>query len=234
MTVARDLAGLIFDKDGTLFGFEDSWAAWTLTVIRSESAGDQSLARALEEVLGFDCTSMQFRPDSIVIAETVPTVAGRIVSLLPAVARRGLVERLNAAAESAPQVEAAPLVPLMEGFRERGLRLGLATNDSEAAARAHLGTAGVLRHFDFVAGYDSGHGAKPDPGPLLAFASTIATDPGRIAMVGDSRHDLIAGRAAGMITVGVLTGPADAATLKPYADVVLQSIAELPDWLGPR
>ena len=49
-------------------------------------------------------------------------------------------------------------------------------------------------------------------------------------MVGDSTHDLIAGRAAGMQTVGVLTGMAEA-ELAPLADAVLPDIGHLPDWL---
>jgi phosphoglycolate phosphatase len=51
-------------------------------------------------------------------------------------------------------------------------------------------------------------------------------------MVGDSTHDLHAGRGAGMATVAVLTGVAGRAALAPHADVVLNSIAELPEWLN--
>ena len=39
------------------------------------------------------------------------------------------------------------------------------------------------------------HGAKPGPGMLLAFATLCGLAPARVAMVGDSRHDLMAGRA---------------------------------------
>ncbi|EPX85444.1 HAD-superfamily hydrolase, subfamily IA, variant 1 family protein [Salipiger mucosus DSM 16094] len=53
-------------------------------------------------------------------------------------------------------------------------------------------------------------------------------------MVGDSTHDLIAGRAAGMQCVGVLTGPAAAEDLASQADVVLPDIGHLPGWLGDR
>ena len=105
------------------------------------------------------------------------------------------------------------------------------TNDSEEVARAHLGQAGVLRMFDFVAGADSGFGAKPAPGPLLAFADQLNLEPGRVVMVGDSPHDLHAGRAAGMATVGVLTGIAGADDLAGLADVILPDIGHLPDWL---
>src|SRR5215210_7590196 len=42
----------------------------------------------------------------------------------------------------------------------RGLRLGIATNDSEASARAQAEALGLAPHMDFIAGYDSGFGGK--------------------------------------------------------------------------
>jgi phosphoglycolate phosphatase len=50
-------------------------------------------------------------------------------------------------------------------------------------------------------------------------------------MVGDSLHDLRAARAAGMRAVAVLTGPARAADLAPWADAVLPDIGALAGWL---
>lgn len=110
----------------------------------------------------------------------------------------------------------------------------MATNDAIAPARAHLSDAGIDGLFDFIAGSDSGHGAKPEPGQMLAFAAASGLAPYRIAMVGDSAHDLHAGRAAGMICVGVLTGMAGPDTLAPLADVVLPDIGHLPAWLDGR
>ena len=115
----------------------------------------------------------------------------------------------------------------------RGLHLGVATNDSEHAARAHLRTAGIHDRFAFIAGADSGHGGKPDPGMCLAFAAAVGIAPGQVLMVGDSLHDLHAGRAAGMRTLGVLTGMANAAELAPHADLVLPDIGALSGVLGP-
>ena len=43
---------------------------------------------------------------------------------------------------------------------------------------------------------------------------------------------LQAARAAGMRTVGVLTGMAGPEDLMPYADVVLPDIGHIPGWLG--
>ena len=65
----------------------------------------------------------------------------------------------------------------------------------------------------------------------LAFLRQTGLDPARVAMVGDSRHDLDAGRAAGMRTVAVLTGVAGREELAAHADVVLSDIGAIPDWL---
>ena len=110
----------------------------------------------------------------------------------------------------------------------------MATNDGEDPVTRQLHATGIHHHFDFVAGYDSGHGAKPDPGMLLAFATHIGTTPDRIVMVGDSTHDLEAAMRAGMTRVGVLTGIATRTDLEPHADVVLADISDLPDWLESR
>ncbi len=99
-----------------------------------------------------------------------------------------------------------------------GLALGVATNDAEAPARAHLAAVGQEHAFDFIAGYDSGFGGKPGPGMCLGFAKAVGLVPEHVLMVGDSTHDLEAGRAAGMRTVAVLTGMAEAEVLAPIGD----------------
>ena len=156
------------------------------------------------------------------------TVRAVIPELDPAELRRMIL----ASTAEATQVEAVPLVPLLDRLLAAGLTLGLATNDSEVPARSHLERAGILDRFAFVAGYDSGHGAKPEPGMLAAFCAATGIPPAACAMIGDSTHDLDSGRAAGMVTVAVLTGLATRDDLAPHADVVLDDIAALPDWLG--
>jgi phosphoglycolate phosphatase len=227
----RPIDGLVFDKDGTLFHFQATWGAWTEGFIAAESGGDVSLRNALAAALGYDLTRQAFHPGSPVIAATTAEVAAAVLPLLPRDTSESLRARMDARAMTMRNVEATPLLPLFTTLRARGLRLGLATNDTEAPARAHLAAAGIGHLFDFVAGYDSGWGGKPAPGQLLAFAQATGLAPAACAMVGDSLHDLHAARAAGMVAVGVLTGMADESTLDQAADVVLASIAELPAWL---
>lgn len=225
------IKAIIFDKDGTLFDFDATWGGWARGFIAAEAGGDLVLARRLADALGYDVARCTFHPHSVVIAATTDIVAQVILPLLPGVSKADLLARMDARAIAAPQVEVTPLLPLLTALRARGLRLGIATNDTEVPARAHLGAAGVVQCFDFIAGFDSGFGGKPAPGQLLAFAAAVGLDSSRIAMVGDSRHDLTAARAAGMVAVAVLTGIARRADLAPHADVVLTSIADLPGWL---
>lgn len=230
----RKIEAIVFDKDGTLFDFQATWGAWSHDLLTEEAGGDGELIRALADALDYDLASRRFRPGSLVIASTVSEVADVLLSLLPGRDKDRLVQRMDERAATAPQIEAAPLRPFLTDLRREGLRLGVATNDSEIPARAHLERAGIGALFDFIAGYDSGHGAKPAPGQLLAFAAATGAAPGRTLMVGDSLHDLHAAHAAGMIPVAVLTGVAAAEDLAPAAEVVLDSIAEIPRWLGLR
>ena len=86
---------------------------------------------------------------------------------------------------------------------------------------------------DFFCGYDSGHGAKPGPGMVEAFARTLELPAAAIAVVGDSLHDLDMARAAGAgLTIGVLTGASPRETLAPHADHVIASIAEIESILA--
>ncbi len=165
------------------------------------------------------------------IASTVSEIADLLARELPEWSPEALNTLLLEEAGTAAMTPVPNLAGILRGLKRRGLVLGLATNDAEAPARAHLSSAGVLDLFDFVAGYDSGWGGKPEPGQLRAFAAAHALDPARVVMVGDSRHDLAAARAAGMKAVAVLTGIAGAETLAPAADIVLPDIGALADWI---
>lgn len=225
--------GVIFDKDGTLFDFRRSWGGWARSFLTGIT-DDPQQAMLLGRAIGYDLATGSFSRDSVVIAGTAAEIAAQLAPLLPGRSTSAITAQVNDAASHAPMAEAVPLVPLLSGLRARGLRLGLATNDTEQPARAHLAAHGITELFDFIAGYDSGHGPKPGPGMCLAFARQTGLDPARVAMVGDSAHDLHAGRAAGMVCVGVLTGIAGEADLAPLADVVLPDIGALPDWLSHR
>ncbi|MGJ8617411.1 MAG: HAD family hydrolase [Sulfitobacter sp.] len=232
MSVDRsNIKGLIFDKDGTLFDFAATWEAWAVAFLLRATKGDRNRAIEVGAHIGFDFVAQKFDSNSVVIAATTGQVAAALKPHFASLSDVQLFDMLNEEAEKAPQREAVPLTKLFTDLRARDLKLGIATNDTEAPARAHLEQVGITQMFDFIAGFDSGHGGKPEPGQLLAFAAQTDLNPADIAMVGDSIHDLHAGRAAGMTCVGVLTGIATQADLAPHADIVLPDIGHLPGWL---
>ena len=226
------IKGLLFDKDGTLFDFQQSWGGWAYDLIMTLVADDGASFDRLTDVLGYDAENRVFFPHSLVIAGTARDQAEALAPHLPGRDLDALEVWLAQAARNAAMVPAVPLRPLLGDFLQAGLALGVATNDAEAAARRQLELAEITDLFAYIAGYDSGHGAKPHPGMCLGFARALDLDPAACVMVGDSLHDLDAGRAAGMRVVGVLTGVAGMDDLAPHADVVLRDIGQLPGWLA--
>lgn len=225
------IKGILFDKDGTLFDFAATWEIWAAKILLRASCGDVDHARQAGRRIGFDLEKRRFAKDSIVIAGTAGEVGDALLPLYPQYTHDTLLSLLNEEAAIAPQVEVLPLVPFLQKLRAQGFKTGVATNDAEAPARVHLDGAGIAELFDFIAGFDSGYGGKPGAGQLLAFAKSVDLRPDQIVMVGDSPHDLNAGRAAGMATIGVLTGINERAVLEPLADVILADIGALPAWL---
>ncbi|MBZ4021364.1 phosphatase [Rhodobacter sp. TJ_12] len=226
------IAAVLFDKDGTLFDFDATWGAWAQGLLMRLAKGEAARTVPLAEALGYDLEARRFHRHSKVIAGTVAEAAALMLPHLPGREAADLVAELEAEAALAPQVPAVDLARCLGGLRAAGLRLGVCTNDSEASARLQLSREKAEGFFEFIAGYDSGFGAKPEPGPLLAFAAHVGVAPAQVAMVGDSLHDLTAARAAGMQAVGVLTGPAPRAVLQEAADIVLDTIDGLAPWIA--
>ena len=188
---------------------------------------------------GYDALHSRFLPGSPVVAGSTGEIAFAWAPYRPdlgAAAIERLLDdiSLDVLADPAALFPAAPDLPaILAKLGASGRPLGVATHDSELGAKVQLTAAGIIDAFSFIAGYDSGHGLKPGPGMLLAFARTMEIDPAGVAMVGDSRHDLEVARSAGAaLAIGVLTGPAQHADLAPFADHILPSIEHLPALLA--
>ena len=74
---------------------------------------------------------------------------------------------------------------------------------------------------------------QPAPDPLIECARRLGVAEEKSVYVGDSYVDLRAGKAAGMMTVGVLTGVDDYETLKREdPDMIVESIFDLQNkWI---
>lgn len=227
------IKGLLFDKDGTLFDFAATWGRAVGDMLGALS-DEPDVKDAMATAIGFDRLSLRFQPGSPSVAASVAEVSEILAEFLPNMDAIRVEQHCNAvAAEAVDRGGLVPAVPdlpaLMAGLLDQGYVLGVATHDSEQAARQQLQMVGALQPFSFIAGYDSGHGLKPGAGMLLAFAEAVGLTPSEIVMVGDSVHDLGVAPASGAaLAIGVLTGPAQAEDLEDLADYIIPSIGDLP------
>jgi phosphoglycolate phosphatase len=236
----QEIRAILFDKDGTLIDYRASWLGANRAAARDLSAAvgrAPAFADELLRRLGYEPAEDRFVEDSPLLwasnAQIAALWSGQPeLSGLNDVFER--VERQFSDLEAHPPVAVTDLAALFGRLCGRGLMLGVATMDSTAAAEAMLARFNARHQVRFVAGWDAGHGIKPDPGMVLAFCRAVGVGPAATAVVGDNLADLAMARAAGAgLAIAVLTGGCPAEALAREADLVLASVADLDLVLGP-
>lgn len=102
-----------------------------------------------------------------------------------------------------------PYVGVDDGLwrlRSAGFELALVTNKPMRFVPKLLGLFGWEDLFSVVFGGDSLPVKKPDPLPLLMVCERLGVNVCDAVMIGDSKNDVLAGRSAGMATVGLTYG----------------------------
>ncbi|QRG08508.1 HAD family hydrolase [Xanthobacter dioxanivorans] len=233
----QDLTALLFDKDGTLIDFNRTWGRAAGAVIRAVAGGSAEAEHRLAAVSHYLPDESRFLPTSPLVsgssahygplwAEAVgqPATAAFLARIDQLFAEAGL---LHLTPIGRPQAALARL-------KAAGLDLGIVTNDAEASAHRQAEALGLSHLLTAVHGYDSGFGSKPSPGMVRAFAERFGHRPGQVAVIGDSAHDFAAARGAGARFILVRSGPMPVEHLLSEADLVIDTVDELPDrLLGP-
>jgi pyrophosphatase PpaX len=98
------------------------------------------------------------------------------------------------------------VVETVLALRAQGHELGVVTSKSESLAFRGLACVGLARYMDTIVGCDSCTRHKPDPEPVQLALHRLACPPSDAVFVGDSVHDVLAGNAAGVRTMGALWG----------------------------
>jgi phosphoglycolate phosphatase len=232
------IRGILFDKDGTLVDFNRTWFGITMELAHKAADGDEARARALVEAGGYDWEMEKFRGGSVVAAGTIHDIVDLWHPELTLEEKRALIRDYDDYAVREGSRRAVGIEGLhvaLEALAAQGFVLGIATNDSEAGARATAEALGLSALFTVIIGYDSVARAKPHADQLHLFAAKTGLAPETIAMVGDNAHDLEMAHAAGAgLAIGVLSGNSTLDDLGPLSDAILGSIAELPQFLAHR
>jgi phosphoglycolate phosphatase len=233
-----DIKGILFDKDGTLVDFNATWLGIADFMAMDAAEGDRWKADRLLAAAGFDFATKRFKPDSIFASGSNMDVVELWFPRLSDEDQLLAVSRFNEITSVQGSSMAVALPGIIDSLRtlhKQSYRMGVATNDSTSGAEKTLATLGVAQLFEAAFGYDAVASPKPAPDTVVAFCDLTGLKPGEIAMVGDNRHDLEMARAGGCgLAVGVLSGTGTRDSLAPMADVVLDSVADLPDFLAAR
>lgn len=232
--------GVLFDKDGTLIDFHNTWVPATvstayatahLALPEAEQAARDALARRLVATIGYDLETKTLDPESLLARGSLGEIAALWVEHAGMQGMRDAIERIGGEFRTHAVGSAAPLVPLgplFERLRASGLKLGVATMDTTLSAQMTFANLAIDHLLDFVTGFDGGHGEKPGPGMVHGFCAATGLRPSEVVVVGDSMHDLSMAKAAGAgLAIAVLSGVAGHEHLHAAADHVIQGIGEL-------
>lgn len=113
------------------------------------------------------------------------------------------------------------IVEVVEALRARGAILGVVTSKMRDIARRGLEISGLSEAFPLLIGLEDTERHKPDPDPVIEALRRLSASAANATYIGDSPHDLRAGRRAGVRTVGVKWGPFPLSQLEDEAPDLL-------------
>lgn len=186
----------VFDLDGTLAETAGDLIGTLNVILAREGLAPLPLERA-RDLLGAGARALIQRGFS---AEGVALEPARLERLFADfLAYYG--DHLTDHSHLFPGVGAA-----LDRLEAEGFRLAVCTNKVERHARDLLAALGLAPRFAAIVGKDTFPFSKPDPRHITATIEAAGGDPARSVMVGDSRADVDAARAAGVPVVGVTFG----------------------------
>jgi HAD superfamily hydrolase (TIGR01509 family) len=133
-------------------------------------------------------------------------------------------------AKAAEEVSLYPgAVDTLRKLKSQSLKLGLVTNNGRAGTNVTLKRHHIEELFDSVVTRDDCEEMKPDSAPIRKVLKELRVDPEEAILVGDGVMDIMAAKAAGLVSVAVATGPfPNERLLRAEPDYLLSSINDVP------
>jgi pyrophosphatase PpaX len=120
------------------------------------------------------------------------------------------------------------VVAAIRRFAANGYPMALVTSKADWLAKRALVHVGLDDAIPVIVGCDSCTRHKPHPEPVERALSLLRAAPRDAIFIGDSPHDVEAGRAAGVYTVGVTWGASTREEMmRAGADLVIHDVGEL-------
>lgn len=94
----------------------------------------------------------------------------------------------------------------LQSLKQKKLKLGAYTSASRLRTEVMLDVTGIRDLFGAVVCGDEVTNPKPHQEGVVVVSEKIGVKPSEVVMVGDSKHDVLSGKNAGAITIGVTHG----------------------------
>jgi len=121
---------------------------------------------------------------------------------------------------------------LLDELHEQGYLLAVATGKARQGLNRVLGSSGLGALFHATRCADESF-SKPHPAMLLELMDELQVVPERTVMIGDTTHDLLMARNAGVVSLAMTYGAHPLAELQTEAPLAVHhSVAELREWLA--
>ena len=212
---------VVFDLDGTLI----------------DSAGD------IADALNAGLRQMQLAPFSeaevrLMVGGGARVLVERALTARELAGDTALAQRLYAAFIEVDRTASVARTTVYEFGRELlidlrrlGVKLAICTNKPAGITEDVLAKLRLRMSFEAVIGGTEALPKKPHPAMLLAALTSLGVDPKRAVMIGDSGADVGAARAGNVPVIIVSHGYSRAPAHELGADLVVNSLADVPDAL---
>ncbi len=153
MSAASPIKGILFDKDGTLLDYDESWLPVNRELARIAAQGDELLADRLLSACGMDPVTGHIVPDSLLAAGNTRQIAEGLVAAGSMVDVGELTVRLDELFSSAAEfsVPVTDLAGFFARLHRRGFKLGVASSDNERSIRQTAERFGFAPYVDYIA-----------------------------------------------------------------------------------
>lgn len=178
---------IVFDLDGTLLDTRDAMLASLDELLASihRPAADRVV---MGEAMHFGLTAMLHA--ALDDGRALPS--GRNLQRLECGLRMHYLRKARTRVRPYPGMTA-----LVERLHQRGIWMGICSNQAEASARRLLRRLNLGHYFGAIVGGDTFARHKPDPMPLTWLMGRAGSRPEHTLMVGDSAVDAATAEAAG-------------------------------------
>jgi len=117
----------------------------------------------------------------------------------------------------------------------RGKKLAVLSNKRQSLSEEVLRVTGIFPFFAAIRGGGMELPLKPSPEPLLALIKEVGEDPARTLMAGDKPGDVLAGKGAGTLTLGVTYGYGEpSAVVAAAPDFLVDHFAAIKEIILPQ